>query len=264
MRLLIEANKVWAFVNRGFIMNYRNVFAVFEMLFWPLIGLFSVGLLTQFLQLGPETVSFVLIGAVAMNAVQIAQLDVSYALLYDVWGKSLKHSFIAPIRLWHVVLGSGLVGFTRGLAVYVIMIALSRWFFQMQVGWHLLGPLVSFFGGLFLMAVIEGAVVMSMVLRFGHRAEITAWAISYLVLLLAGIYYPISLFPEPVQAMAHCLPLTYFLENFRAYYGFPTTTSRPLLYGWGLGLLYLGAVYLLLRQSLKAAFKNGTLLRLSE
>ena len=147
MNLVTEAVKVWAFTARGGIMNRRNVFAVFEMLFWPLVGLFSVGLLTRFLELGPETVSFVLIGAVAMNTVQIAQLDVSYALLYDVWGKSLKHGLIAPISLVHVVLGSGLVGLIRGLVVFGIMLGLSIWAFGMDLsrqGWPAL--LIFFIG----------------------------------------------------------------------------------------------------------------------
>ncbi len=138
MSIVTEAVKIWAFTARGGIMNRRNVFAVFEMLFWPLVGLFSVGLLTRFLHLGSETVSFVLTGAVAMNTVQIAQLDVSYALLYDVWSKSLKHEFIAPINLFHVVLGSGLIGFFRGLVVFVIMLGLSIWAFGMDLrhlGW---------------------------------------------------------------------------------------------------------------------------------
>ena len=83
MNLVTEAVKIWAFAARGSIMNRRNVFAVFEMLFWPLVGLFSWGC-SPLPGVGAETVSFVLIGAVAMNTVQIIQLDVSYALLYDV------------------------------------------------------------------------------------------------------------------------------------------------------------------------------------
>ena len=144
MSIVTEAVKIWAFAARGGIMNRRNVFAVFEMLFWPMVGLFSVGLLTRFLNLGSETVSFVLTGAVAMNTVQIAQLDVSYALLYDVWSKSLKHEFIAPINLLHVVLGSGLIGLIRGLVVFAIMIGFSIWAFGMDLrhqGWLALLPL---------------------------------------------------------------------------------------------------------------------------
>jgi ABC-2 type transport system permease protein len=264
VNLVTEAVKVWAFAARGGIMNRRNVFAIFEMLFWPLVGLFSVGLLTRFLGLGPETVSFVLIGAVAMNTVQIAQLDVSYALLYDVWGKSLKHGFIAPINLVHVVLGSGLVGLIRGLVVFGIMLGLSIWAFGMDLshqGWL---ALIFFFTGLFLVALIEGVLVLSLVLLFGHRAEITAWAVSYLVLLLSGMYYPVTMLPSGLQAVAQVFPLTHFLEYFRHFYGFPLSASGPLWRGFGLSLAYLVVGYFLITFSLRWARKRGTLLKLSE
>ena len=88
MKLPSDFNKLWAFAARNLVINRRNVFAIFEMLFWPGIGIFSVGLLTQFLNLGPDIVTFVLIGAISMNTIQIAQLDLSYSLLYDVWSKS--------------------------------------------------------------------------------------------------------------------------------------------------------------------------------
>ncbi len=264
MNLLTEAVKVWAFAARGGIMNRRNVFAVFEMLFWPLVGLFSVGLLTRFLQLGSDTVSFVLIGAVAMNTVQIAQLDVSYALLYDVWAKSLKHGFIAPIHLLHVILGSGIVGLVRGLVVFAVMLTLSIWAFDMDLrraGW--IGVSI-FFLGMFLVAVIEGILVLSLVLLFGHRAEITAWAISYLVLLLAGLYYPVTLLPRSLQVVAQLIPLTHFLEYFRWFYGFPLSTPNPLVRGVLLSLGYLVAGYGLITLSLWRARQRGTLLKLSE
>lgn len=264
MNIAAEDVKVWAFAVRGVLMNRRNVFAVFEMLFWPLVGLFSVGLLTRFLELGAETVSFVLIGAVAMNTVQIAQLDVSYALLYDVWAKSLKHGLIAPISLVYVVLGAGLVGLVRGLVVFGIMLGFGIWAFDMDLSRQGWGALGLFFIGLFLVALIEGVMVLSLVLRFGHRAEITAWAISYLVLLLSGMYYPVSLLPTSLQTMAQALPLTHFLEYFRHFYGFPLTSSGPLWRGFSLSLGYLLIGYILITLSLRSARKRGTLLKLSE
>ena len=121
MRLPTDFHKIWAFAARSTLVNRRNVFAVFEMLFWPGVAIFSVGLLTRFLKLDQETVTFILIGAVAMNTIQIAQLDLSYSLLYSVWAKSLKHEFIAPIRLTHILVGSGLVGLVRGFLVFVVM-----------------------------------------------------------------------------------------------------------------------------------------------
>lgn len=264
MKLLTEFHKIWAFAARGGIMNRRNFFAVFEMFFWPLVAVVSVGLLTQFLHLDAATVSFILIGAVAMNTMQIVQLDISYALLYDVWSKSLKHEFIAPIRPGHIILGSGFVGVVRGLLVFVITGMLSVWFFAMDLGRPGLVPLALFFIGLVLMAVIAGTLVLVLVLLFGHRAEITAWAISYLLILLCGLYYPVSLFPTGIRWLAELIPLTYFLEYFRSFYGFPSLVDRPLEYGLGLSLVYILASYGLLTLSRRRAIQRGALVKLSE
>ena len=203
--------KIWAFSARSGLVNRRNVFAAFEMLFWPAMGIFSVGLLTSFLNLSGETVTFILIGAISMNTVQIAQLDLSYALLYSVWSKSLKHEFIAPIRLIHILLGCGLVGLIRGFLVFVGMAVLSVWLFHMELDRPGPGGLAVFLAGMFINAAIIGALVLALVLRFGQRAEVAG-----LVLLLpdaavvrdllsgqraagvgpgAGLLHPAHLFP---------------------------------------------------------------------
>ena len=245
-------------------MNRRNVFAVFEMLFWPAIGIFSVGLLTRFLNLTEETVTFILIGAICMNTIQIAQLDLSYALLYSVWSKSLKHEFIAPIRLGHILLGSGLMGLIRGFLVFLVMAVMSVGFFDMELSRPGAAGLAILLAGMFINAAIIGAVVLALVLRFGQRAEVAAWAFSYLMLLLCGLYYPISVLPGVVQVLAQFIPLTYFLEYFRHFYGFPLHFGRPLLYGFSLSVIYILVSYTLLHYTLRSAYRRGILLRLSE
>jgi ABC-2 type transport system permease protein len=253
-----------AFAARSSLVNRRNVFAVFEMLFWPGVGILSVGLLTRFLHLNPETVTFILIGAVTMNTIQIAQLDLSYSLLYSVWAKSLKHEFIAPIRLTHILVGSGLVGLIRGFMVFVAMGFLSMWLFDMDLGRPGVPGLIIFLLGMFLNAAIIGAAVLALVLRFGQRAEVAAWAVSYLMLLLCGLYYPVNILPPEVQILAQIIPLTYFLEYFRQFYGFPLTFAHPLLYGFSQSVIYILISYVLVHFTLKSALKRGTLLRLSE
>jgi len=264
MRLRTNLYKIWAFIVRSILVNRRNVFAVFEVLFWPLIGIFSVGLLTRFLHLEADTVSFILIGAVTMNTVQIAQLDLSYALLYSVWSKSLKHEFIAPVRLSHILLGSGLAGLIRGLLVFVIMGWLSVYLFDMDLSRPGMEGLICFLLGCFLNAAIIGALVLALVLRFGQRAEVAAWAFSYLMMLLCGLYYPVSVLPREFQFLAQLIPLTYFLDYFRHFYGFPLLSPHPLLYGFSQSVIYLIISYGLVCLTLKSAYRRGTLLRLSD
>ena len=264
MKLPTSFSKIWAFSVRSTLVNRRNVFAIFEMIFWPLIGVFSVGLLTRFLSLSGETVAFILIGAMTMNTVQIAQLDLSYALLYSVWSKSLKHEFIAPVRLFHILIGSGLVGLVRGFLVFVLMGLLSVYFFDMDLTRPGLAGLIWFLLGMFLSAATIGALVLALVLRFGQRAEVAAWAFSYLMLLLCGLYYPVSVLPREAQFLAQLIPLTYFLDYFRHFYGFPAASPHPLLYGFSQSVIYLVVSYGLVSLSLRSAYRRGTLLRLSD
>jgi len=49
---------------------------------------------------------------------------------------------------------------------------------------------------------------------------VAAWSISSLMALICGIYYPISILPTPLPEIARAIPLTYFLEYFRTFYGF--------------------------------------------
>lgn len=264
MKLLTELTKIWAFAARNLLVNRRNVFAVFEMVFWPVIGIFSVGLLTRFLNLAEDKVTFILIGAITMNTIQIAQLDLSYSLLYSVWSKSLKHEFIAPIRLSHILIGSGLVGVVRGFIVFAAMAAMSVFLFQMDLRTPGAHGILLFLLGIFLNSAIIGAIVLALVLRFGQRAEVAAWAFSYLMLLLCGLYYPISVFPPSIQVLARFIPLTYFLDYLRHFYGFPLSSPYPLLYGFGESVVYILICYALVLYTLHVAYKRGNLLRLSD
>jgi ABC-2 type transport system permease protein len=264
VRLPTDINKIWAFAARSLLVNRRNVFAIFEMLFWPGISIFSVGLLTKFLKLDADTVTFVLIGAIGMNTIQIAQLDLSYSLLYDVWSKSLRHKFIAPINLTHLLIGTGLVGLLRGFLVFVIMAVLCTWLFGMDLGRPGFTGLVVFLTGMFLNATILGILVIALVLRFGHRAEVTAWAFSYLLFLLCGLYYPVTVLPAGIKEMAQFVPLTHFLDYFRHFYGFPLVSPHPLLFGFSQSVIYLALCYLFLRHTLSTALRRGTIIKLSE
>jgi ABC-2 type transport system permease protein len=264
VRLPTEINKIWAFAARSLLVNRRNVFAIFEMIFWPGIGILSVGLLTRFLKLDSDVVTFVLIGAVSMNVIQIAQLDLSYSLLYDVWSKSLKHKFIAPISLTHVLVGAGLVGLMRGFLVFIVMGLLSMWLFDMDPSRPGLMGLVIFLSGMFLNAALIGILVLALVLRFGHRAEVAAWSFSYLLFLLCGLYYPVTILPPAVRAAALLVPLTHFLDYFRHFYGFPLLSPHPLLYAFLQSVIYLALCYAFLRFTLRAALRRGTILKLSE
>jgi ABC-2 type transport system permease protein len=259
-----ELRASWAVVVRNAIMGVRNVFFFFELLFWPIVGVLSIGLMTRFLGLTPEQGAFVLVGTFALSVVNVCQLEVAYAMLLDVWSKSVKHQFMAPIGVRHLTIGAWVVGMLRGLVIFVLLAALAQWAFDFRVlaaGWT---PPVLFLLGCFLTAWIVGVLVCALVTLFGNRAEAFAWASVNMVLVLAGIYYPISVLPEPVALVARAIPLTYFLDAYRVHFGFPSEFSAPLTVGFALSAVYALLAHWAFRAAVERARQTGLLLKMSE
>ena len=259
-----EITKIWAFALKNWIMSRRNVFTLLEILFWPVVGFLSVGLLGEFARLQPEMKAFILVGVVSMGALQVCQLDVAYALLYDVWSKAVKHAFIAPVSFRHMLLGSLMVGIIRGGVVFAILMAASLVLF----GFNFMVPgaasLSLFIFGLFLNAAMVGMLVCILLLLFGNRAEVAAWSLASLMLLVCGIYYPVTILPGWVRIISDLIPLTYFLEYFRRFYGFQPSVSYGLARGYVMVLAYLFVEIFLMKLALNRAKRKGILLKLSE
>ena len=85
-----------------------------------------------------------------------------------------------------------------------------------------------------------------------------------LMLLVCGIYYPVSMLPQWVSLFAELIPVTYFLEYYRSYFGFQPCFPSALAKGYGLALFFLALEIVLLRVALVRAKRKGLLLKLSE
>lgn len=246
---------------KDWIIASRNFFTIVEIIFWPFIGLASVGLMTSFLNLGKEYVSFILIGAISLSVLQVCQIDVAYSLLFEMWSKSIKHIFVAPVRGYHLIFGGMLFGIIRSTSVFLILGVFSYYLF----GFNFLAvgiiPIVVFMIGLFLMAGITGMLVCIGILVFGYRAEMAAWTLTGIMMFLCGIYYPTSILPQPLGMLARAIPLTYYLEYFRSFYGFG---GGNIAFGLLLGIFYLVVEMQIFELALKRAKSTGMLLKLSE
>jgi ABC-2 type transport system permease protein len=260
-RVLIQ---IWAFVFKNWIIAKRNIFSLFEILFWPVVGFFSVGLLTSFLELDPNKTGFILVGIISMSVIQVCQIDVAYVLLYDLWSKSIKHTFIAPVQPFQLIFGSWLIGVIRSFFVFLLLLVFSGLAFGFDFLRPGIGPLVLFLLGLFLTAASVGMSVCILVLLFGYMADVAAWSLSSLMALVCGIYYPVSILPFPLPEIAQAIPLTYFLAYFRSFYGFNEGFKNVLGWGFGLAGLYVVVEAFLFKAVLQRARRTGVLIKLSE
>lgn len=255
-------NRTLAFAYRSWVFSIRNGFGFAELLFWPVIGVVSIGLMAKYFQFNPEELGFVLSGAIAMGVLQVIQLDVAYALLYDIWGKSLKQTFLTPTGVYEYILGPWIVGMIRGAICFVVLYFCSILFFPFYLPGFL--PTLWFYIGLGINGLIIGLIVCVLVVLFGQRAEITAWSLATILMLISGIYYPVAELPKAVKSVASLFPLTYTLDDFRAYYGFSSGFSHSAMKIIVMSAFYLFTGFLLMKVSMNVSRKNGSMLRLSE
>ncbi len=188
-------------------------------------------------------------------------MDVAYVLLFDMWSKSIKNTFIAPVRSYHLVFGALLFGILRGCVVFLILVVVSHYLFGFN---FLVGgpvPVIIFLAGVFTTAAIIGIIVCISILTFGQKADVAAWSLSGLILLVSGIYYPVNVLPGPLQAAARAIPLTYFLEYYRSVF---IPEPHNLALGASLAVLYLVVGLILFDRAIERARRTGIMLRLSE
>jgi ABC-type multidrug transport system ATPase subunit/ABC-type multidrug transport system permease subunit len=255
-------NRCYAFTYRNYLIAVRNVFAFVELLFWPIVSLISIGLLGDYLQLEEKALAFVMTGAITAGVLQVAQLDVAYSLLYEVWSKSVKQTFLTPVGTSENLFGSWVAGIVRGSVIFLVLSWAAAWMF----GFHFpsLATTVLYLTGICSSALLLGLLVTVLILTYGQKAEITAWMFAYVFMLICGIYYPVETLPAFFQALARILPVTYFLESFRQGFGFHSDAQYLWLKGMGLNVLYLILGLMMMRRAFHRARQKGLIVRLSE
>ena len=259
--LSIESGRFAASFYKSWIMAKRNFFTIFEVIFWPFIGLMSIGLMATFFSMDENMISFILIGAIALSIIQVCQIDIAYVMLFDMWSKSIKHTFISPVRGYHLIIGSLVFGILRSITVFIILIVISFYSFGFNFLIAGVTPVLIFLSGLFLTSASIGILVCISILMFGQRAEVAAWTITGIMMFICGIYYPVSVLPEAVQMIARAIPLTYFLEYMRSFYGFG---EGDISIGFALAIFYFAVGLIALDRAIIKARCSGILLRLSE
>ena len=70
-------------------------------------------------------------------------------------------------------------------------------------------------GVLLLVGWSTSMLVIGLLLRYGQSAEILAWATTFTILAVSGVFNPVESIPGPIQPIAKLLPTTYAFSAAR-------------------------------------------------
>jgi ABC-2 type transport system permease protein len=210
-----------------------------------------------------ETASL-LIGAVIWSYLGIVFETLTETVAWERWEGTIKYTFMAPLARSVHLLGMGAFAVLYGVLRTAALFAVVALFFGLTF------PNADFAAALVLLAVASvsfvgvGMVTAILPLISPEKGAQLGFIAQGMLLVVSGVYYPVSVMPDWMQAIATISPATYALHGIR----------EALLNGASLGdvwgdlwpLLVLGAISIPLglavfRAGERYAKRNGTLKR---
>jgi ABC-2 type transport system permease protein len=238
-----------------------------ELIYWPAVQMMMWGFLQLYID---QNASFfaraggTFIGAVLLWDILFrGQLGFSVSFLEEMWARNLGNLMISPLRPSEFVSALMVMSVVR-LAIGMVPVSLlAIGFFGFNV-WSMGLALAAFFLNLILTSWAIGILVSGLLLRHGMGAESLAWTLTFLILPLSCVYYPVSVLPEWLQPVAWLLPPTYVFEGLRALVIDHVVRADLMLEALGLNALYFGAATFAFLHLLASARRQGTLMQTGE
>ena len=130
--------------------------------------------------------------------------------------------------------------------------------------WALGLAVVFFFFNLILTSRSIGLVASGLVLKNGLGAEGLAWSMTFLLLPLCCVYYPVAILPAWLQWISLALPPTHVFEGLRALVLDHVFDFGAILTALGLNILYFAAASATFGLLLRSARQSGALMQTGE
>ena len=216
-----EANKSYAFVERGWYLTKR--YWAWEMVWivYNVVNALSITFIATVpgIHLKPSVeqafILYLAIGTAVWTFVSVVFDNVTETVTMERWEGTIEYTFMAPVsRLTHM-LGTCLFALLHGLILTALQLVVLSLFFHMDLSnanWGATLFLVLL-GSVSLIGL--GTVSAVLPLLFTERGAQMAYIIRAIMLLVSGVYYPVTVLPGWMQWIAKVTPTTYMLEGLR-------------------------------------------------
>jgi len=233
---------------------------------WAAIDIVLWGFITKYLE--SVTVSHVNFVATLLGAVLLFDFftrvmhGVAGVFLEDVWSRNFLNFFASPLSIPQYLIGLVITSILTSLIGLSVMLLLATFVFGLSFfGYGL--ALVPFLLILFLFGVSMGIFTSGIVLRLGPSAEWFVWPVPAIVSPFAGVFYPISVLPHWMQFIGRLLPVSYVFDGLRKIASGSAVPISSLIWGVGLGSLYIVLACLFFTRVFRYAVRTGILARYS-
>ncbi len=269
---IFSPKRVVAMVTRYVYLLRSSWTRVVDLIYWPALQMITWGFLQTYLARFPHEgaagkgtmAAGTLIGAILLWDILFrGQIGFSMTFMEEMWSRNLGNLLMSPLRPVEFLLALATMSVLR-LAVGIIPVSiLAIWFFGFNL-WGMGLALAVFFANLIFTSWSIGLIVAGLLLRNGMGAESVAWTVTFLLLPLCGVYYPVSVLPGWLQAISWTLPPTYVFEGMRDVLINHVFRADLMLESLALNLLIFVAASIAFLLLLRSARMVGSLLQMGE
>ncbi len=163
-----------------------------------------------------STILYLIVGTLVWHYLAVVFDAIAESVQWERWEGTIEYTFMAPIsRLTHM-LGTTIFAVLWGLLHTAIILAVVALFFQINLAEaNFVGAtLILLTGSLSFIGL--GIVAAVLPLLFPERGAQMTNIVKATILLVSGVYYPVSVLPGWMQPAATISPATYVLEGMRA------------------------------------------------
>ena len=142
-------------------------------------------------------------------------MEAAFAIAWERWEGTIEYTFMAPIRRVTHLMGICLFAIGYGLVRTFVVLLAAIAMFKLDFSHADIGAAVAVLAASTLPLI--GLAIFTSVLPMvsPQKGEQMSFAVQGFLLLVSGVYYPLTVLPIPLQLAGYASPLTYALDGMR-------------------------------------------------
>lgn len=160
-------------------------------------------------------VLYLAIGTLTWSYMANLFMCIAESVQWERWEGTIEYTMMAPISRLTYMLGSCLFGVIYGLTRTAVVLLALMVMFHLSANEAGLLPALAIVGVGSVSFVGIGIMASILPLLFTEKGAQMTYVIEACLLLISGVYYPVSVLPAWMQALSYLSPATYVLSGTR-------------------------------------------------
>ena len=219
---LSELIAVWGFTQRNYYLTKRYFWWELVWLVYTTANAMSIGFIGAAVDRtggtfegAAKATTYLLVGALLWSYLSMLFDILSETVSWERWEGTIEYTFMSPASRATHLIGTSIYAVIYGIARTIIMLGVVALFFDLELS------RANYLAALLILATCSislvgfGMVAAVMPLLSPEKGQQVTFIIASALLLISGVYYPIEVLPDWMQALARISPVYYALEGIR-------------------------------------------------